>query len=128
VEENQGVTSTGGAGVAAANDAVGADTFEGSLAAFAVKGHLVHYGQASGPIPLFDLSRLGAKSAKVSRPFLWPYISTRDTLLAASARLFAAIDAGELPLTLGGQFPLADAAKAHIALEARAAGPFVLDC
>ena len=119
---------TGGAGVAAAYDAVGADTFEGSLASLAVLGHLVHYGQASGPIPPFDVSRLGARSAKVSRPFLWPYIATRETLLAASARLFAAIAAGNLPLTLGGRFALAEAGQAHAALEARAAGPFVLDC
>jgi NADPH:quinone reductase len=119
---------TGGAGVAVAYDAVGADTFEGSLSALAVKGHLVHYGQASGPIPPFDLSRLGVRSAKVSRPFLWPYIDTRVKLLAASARLFAAIGANEMPVMLGGRFPLADAGKAHTALEARAAGPFVLDC
>ncbi|WP_421851499.1 quinone oxidoreductase family protein [Novosphingobium sp.] len=119
---------TQGDGVGAAYDAVGADTFEGSLASLSIKGHLVHYGQASGPIPAFDLSRLGAKSAKVSRPFLWPYISTRDTLVAASGRLFAAIAAGELPLTLGGRFALGEAAEAHAALEARAAGPFVLDC
>lgn len=119
---------TDGAGVGAAFDAVGADTFEGSLASLAVRGHLVHYGQASGPIPPFDLSRLGAKSAKVSRPFLWPYISTRETLLGASEKLFSAIAAGQLPLELGGRFDLAEAHKAHAALEARAAGPFVLDC
>lgn len=119
---------TGGQGVHVAFDAVGADTFEGSLASLALKGHLVHYGQASGPIPPFDLSRLGAKSARVSRPFLWPYIQPRDALLAASASLFAAMAAGDLPLTLGGRFALADAAAAHTALEARAAGPFVLDC
>lgn len=119
---------TNGEGVGAAYDAVGADTFEGSLASLAIKGHLVHYGQASGPIPLFDLSRLGARSAKVSRPFLWPYISTRETLLAASASLFNAIAAGDLPLRLGGRFALVDAAMAHTALEAREAGPFVLDC
>ena len=119
---------TGGRGVDVAFDAVGADTFEGSLASLALKGHLVHYGQASGPIPLFDVSRLGAKSAKVSRPFLWPYISPREKLLSASASLFAAIAAGQLPLTLGGRFPLAQAGAAHAALEARAAGPFVLDC
>lgn len=119
---------TGGRGVDVAFDAVGADTFEGSLAALALKGHLVHYGQASGPIPPFDLSRLGAKSAKVSRPFLWPYIQPRSKLVEAAARLFAAMVAGDLPLSLGGRFPLADAASAHAALEARAAGPFVLDC
>lgn len=119
---------TGGAGVAVSYDAVGASTFEGSLSALAVKGHLVHYGQASGPIPPFDLSRLGARSAKVSRPFLGPYIDTRAKLIAASARLFASIAAGELPMMLGGRFPLAEAGQAHAALEARAAGPFVLDC
>ncbi len=119
---------TGGAGVAVCYDAVGADTFEGSLASLGVKGHLVHYGQASGPIPAFDLSRLGARSAKVSRPFLGPYIDSRAKLLAASAKLFAAIAANQLPTALGGRFPLEDAAQAHAALEARKAGPFVLDC
>lgn len=119
---------THGRGVNVAFDAVGKDTFEGSLAALALKGHLVHYGQASGPIPPFDLSRLGAKSAKVSRPFLWPYIQPREKLLSASASLFAGMAAGDLPLTLGGRFPLAQAGDAHAALEARAAGPFVLDC
>jgi NADPH2:quinone reductase len=119
---------TGGRGVDVVFDAVGKDTFEGSLASLATKGHLVHYGQASGPIPLFDLSRLGAKSAKVSRPFLWPYIHPRDKLLSASASLFAAMAAGDLPLSVGGRFPLAEAAAAHAALEARAAGPFALDC
>jgi NADPH2:quinone reductase len=119
---------TGGAGVAVSYDAVGADTFEGSLSALAIKGHLVHYGQASGPIPPFDLSRLGARSAKISRPFLGPYIDTRAKLVAASARLFASIAADELPMTLGGRFPLAEAGKAHAALEARSAAPFVLDC
>ena len=119
---------TGGRGVDVVFDAVGADTFEGSLASLALKGHLVHYGQASGPIPPFDLSRLGARSAKVSRPFLWPYIQPRAKLLSASASLFAAMAAGDLPLTLGGRFPLAEAGAAQAALEARAAGPFVLDC
>jgi len=119
---------TNGRGVDVAFDAVGHDTFEGSLGALALKGHLVHYGQASGPIPPFDLSRLGARSAKVSRPFLWPYIQPREKLVSASASLFAALSAGDLPLTLGGRFPLAQASAAHAALEARAAGPFVLDC
>ncbi|WP_226016277.1 quinone oxidoreductase [Novosphingobium sp. FKTRR1] len=119
---------TDGKGVNVAFDAVGADSFEGSLASLALKGHLVHYGQASGPIPPFDLSRLGAKSARISRPFLWPYVQPREKLLTASRSLFAAMAAGDLPLTLGGRFPLAQAAEAHTVLEARAAGPFVLDC
>lgn len=119
---------TGGTGAHVVFDAVGADTFEGSLAALALKGHLVHYGQASGPILPFDLSRLGARSAKVSRPFLWPYIQPREKLEHAAASLFAMMAAKALPLTLGGRYPLAEAGAAQAALEARAAGPFVLDC
>ena len=119
---------TEGKGAHVVFDAVGADTFEGSLAALSLKGHLVHYGQASGPIPPFDLSRLGARSAKISRPFLWPYIQPRDKLEQAAASLFAMMAAKALPLNLGGRYPLAEAGAAHAALEARAAGPFVLDC
>lgn len=113
-------------GVAVAYDAVGRDTFEGSLAALGVTGHLVLYGQASGPVPPFELGRLGAKSASVTRPFLWAYSQGPDQLRALAARFFAMAD--ELPLAIGGRFPLADAGKAHAALEARQAGPFLLDC
>lgn len=119
---------TGGQGVRVVYDAVGADTFEGSLASLGLLGHLVHYGQASGPVPSFDLSRLGAKSAKISRPFLWPFIAPRKKLLTASESLFAAMAAGDLPLKLGGRFALAEVSAAHAALEARVAGPFILNC
>lgn len=115
-------------GVAVAYDAVGQDTFEGSLASLGLRGHLVLYGQASGPVPPFQLARLGAGSLSVTRPFLWAYVEGPDALRALSARLFAMISADELPVAIGGHFPLAEAASAHRALEARSAGPFVLDC
>lgn len=119
---------TGGKGVAVAYDAVGADSFEGSLASLGLRGHLVLYGQASGPVPPFQLQRLGAKSASVTRPFLWAYLGGTERLREVAGRLFAMIAAGDLPVAIGGRFPLASAAEAHRALEARAAGPFVLDC
>lgn len=119
---------TGGAGVEVAYDAVGKDTFDGSLAVLATRGHLVNYGQASGTIPPLDISRLGAKSLSLTRPFLWAYVGTREKLVAASAALFDAMASGALPLAIGGRFPLARAADAHAALEARGIGPYVLDC
>lgn len=115
-------------GVAVAYDAVGKDTFEGSLATLGLRGHLVLYGQASGPVPPFELARLGAQSLSISRPFLWAYVEGPEALRALSARLFSMIAAGELPVTVGGHFSLAQAAEAHRALESRVAGPFVLDC
>lgn len=119
---------TGGAGVEVAYDAVGKDTFDGSLAVLATRGHLVNYGQASGTIPPLDISRLGAKSLSLTRPFLWAYVGTREKLVAASATLFDAMASGALPLAIGGRFPLTRAADAHAALEARGIGPYVLDC
>lgn len=118
---------TGGKGVDVAYDAVGRDTFEGSLAALGLRGHLVNYGQASGPVPPLDISRLGARSLTVSRPFLWAYVDTPEKLRSAAARLFGAIADGTLKVAIGGVFPLAEAARAHAALEARENGPFVLE-
>lgn len=117
---------TQGAGITVAYDAVGKDTFDGSLAVLAPRGHLVNYGQASGPIPPIDIARLGAKSATLSRPFLFAYIATRAELVAAAAAFFAAVP--DLPLGIGGRFALDQAGAAQAALEERAAGPFVLDC
>ncbi|TGQ96162.1 zinc-binding dehydrogenase, partial [Mesorhizobium sp. M4B.F.Ca.ET.200.01.1.1] len=48
---------TGGRGANVAYDAVGNDTFAGSLAALAVRGHLVSFGQASGPVGNWDIGR-----------------------------------------------------------------------
>ncbi|WP_431268916.1 zinc-binding dehydrogenase [Dankookia sp. P2] len=47
---------TGGHGVDAAYDLVGADTFDGSLECLALRGHLVNFGQSSGPIPPFAVT------------------------------------------------------------------------
>lgn len=117
---------TGGRGVDVVYDAVGRDTFEGSLAVLAPRGHLVLYGQASGPVPAFDVSRLGARSASLTRPFLWAYLESRAKLLASAASLFAAVADGRLRIEIGGTYPLAEASRAHADLEARRAGPFVL--
>lgn len=119
---------TGGKGVNVAYDAVGRDTFDGSLASLALRGHLVNYGQASGPIPPFEIARLSGKSLSITRPFLWAYLETPGELRDASASLFSAIAGGSLKVDIGGTFTLAEASRAHEALEARQNGPFVLTC
>lgn len=55
-------------GVQVASDAVGKDTFLGSLACLAPCGHLANYGQASGAVPPFGVSALFPKSNSLSRP------------------------------------------------------------
>jgi NADPH2:quinone reductase len=51
---------TGGRGVAAVFDPVGAATYETSLGLLAPRGYLVNYGQLSGTLPTIDLERLMA--------------------------------------------------------------------
>lgn len=118
---------TGGRGVDAVYDSVGRDTFEGSLACLAPCGHLVNFGQSSGPVPPFEVSRLAARSTTLSRPILFHYTAGREALDDMAAALFEALADGVLRPEPGHTFPLADAAAAHAALESRRApGPLVL--
>jgi NADPH2:quinone reductase len=111
---------TGGAGVAAVYDGVGAATFDASLAALRPRGTMVLYGGASGPVPPFELQRLAAGgSLYITRPTLVHFIATRAELLRRSGDLFDWIAQGELDVTVGATYPLAEASRAHDDLAAR---------
>ena len=79
---------TGGRGVDVVYDAVGKDTFAGSLAALAVRGHLVSFGQASGPVGDWDIGRFASKSVTVSRPNYGHYTDTPERLGPHVTRFF----------------------------------------
>lgn len=118
---------TGGRGVDAVYDSVGRDTFEGSLRCLAPLGHLVNFGQSSGPVPPFEVSRLAARSNGLFRPVVFHYAAGRAALDAMAASLFEALADGVLRPEPGRAFPLAEAAAAHSELESRrTAGPLVL--
>jgi NADPH2:quinone reductase len=111
---------TGGAGAAAVYDSVGQATFDGSLSALRPRGMMVLYGGASGPVPPFELQRLAAGgSLFITRPTLGSYIATRAELLARAGDLFSWIADGRLRVTIGGRYPLGDAARAHHDLAGR---------
>lgn len=111
---------TDGRGVSVAYDGVGADTFEQSLAVTAIRGTIVLFGAASGPVPPFDLQRLNsAGSLSVTRPTLAHFIADTDELRWRAGELFDAISAGGLDVRVGQSYRLADAAQAHTDLEAR---------
>ncbi len=112
---------TGGRGVDVVYDSVGRTTFEGSLACLRPRGLLALFGQSSGPVPAFDLNRLnGLGSLFVTRPSLAHYTRTRQELELRAGAVFEAIAAGRLRIRIGAEFPLAEAAQAHRALEGRA--------
>jgi len=112
---------THGRGADVVYDSVGKTTFDGSLASLRPRGLLVLFGQSSGTVPPFDLGRLNTMgSLFVTRPTLGNYTQDRAELELRAGAVFAAIAARELNVRIGAEFPLARAADAHSALEARA--------
>jgi NADPH2:quinone reductase len=101
-------------------DAVGKDTFEGSLQCLAPRGLLASFGTASGPIPPFDLFRLNTLgSLFVTSGAFVVHATERTELLGRARALFAAIDAGLIKVEVARRYPLADAAQAQEDLRAR---------
>jgi len=112
---------TGGKGVPVAYDSVGKDTFEGTIGSLARRGLFVSFGNASGPVPPFAPSRLAqGGSLYLTRPTLFDYIVTTEELEASASALFEVIQSGKVKIDIGQTFALADARKAHEALESRA--------
>jgi NADPH:quinone reductase len=111
---------TGGNGVAAVYDGVGASTFDASLASLALRGTLALFGAASGPVPPFDPQRLNsAGSLFLTRPTLAHYTHTADEFGWRAGELLDAIAKGVLDITVSHRYPLAGAADAHRDLEGR---------
>jgi len=110
---------TGGEGVAAVYDGVGAATFDESVASLRPRGVMVLYGAASGPVPGVETATLAQRSLFFTRPTLVHYTLTREELLARAGDLFGWIASGRLDVRIGGRYPLADARRAHEDLEAR---------
>lgn len=111
---------TGGEGVPVVYDGVGKDTFMGSLDSLRPLGMLVTYGNASGPVPPFDLLLLSQKgSLFVTRPTIMHYTAKRADLEALGAELFDVVASGQVRIEVNQTYSLADAAKAHRDLEAR---------
>jgi NADPH:quinone reductase-like Zn-dependent oxidoreductase len=110
---------TGGRGCDVVYDAVGADTFMKSFEALAVRGHLVSFGQASGPIPGIDIASFVQKSATVSRPNFGHYAATPGEVRSITDRLFRALADGVLQVEIAQAYPLREASEAHRMLESR---------
>ena len=100
----------------------------GSLDCLAVRGHLVNFGQSSGSVPPFDVSRLAARSNSVSRPILFHYLLDPGERAALAAGLFDALADGSLSVRIDKIMQLAQAGAAHEELESRrATGAVILE-
>lgn len=111
---------TQGEGVAVVYDGVGKDTFAASLDCVRVRGMMVSFGNASGPVAPFDPLLLSAKgSIFLTRPALMHYTARREELVALAAELIAMVDSGKVKIEVNHRYALKDAATAHRDLEER---------
>ena len=111
---------TDGAGVQVIYDSVGKTTFLQGFDCLAPRGMMVLYGQSSGPVEPFDPQMLNQKgSVFLTRPTLRHYTVTRAELLERADQVLGWVGDGSLQVTIGGEFPLAEAARAHRELESR---------
>lgn len=111
---------TGGKGVPVVFDSVGRSTFMDSLDCLAPRGMMVSFGNASGKPDPFDVTVLSQKgSLFLTRPTLMTYTERRDDLVQSASALFDVVCSGAVRVEIGQRYPLAEAAQAHRALEAR---------
>jgi NADPH2:quinone reductase len=120
---------TDGVGADVAYDSVGAATWRSSLDSLRPRGTAVFYGNASGPVPPFDLQELNRRgSLFVTRPKLLDHTTTADELAWRSGALHSLVTSGNLTVDIHATYPLAEAAQAHRDLESgTTAGKLLLE-
>ncbi|MDU8928200.1 quinone oxidoreductase [Alisedimentitalea sp. MJ-SS2] len=119
--EDEVTRLTEGRGVDVVYDSIGADTFAGSLTVLAPCGHLVNFGQSSGPVEPVAMSTLAEKSLTVTRPILFHYIGETEKNREMAAAVFQGFAKGILWTEAPTVLPLAEAHAAHDQLESRKA-------
>ena len=118
---------TAGRGVDFAIDGIGGDLLAKTLACVRKFGTVASIGQAAGPIPPVTVESLGpVRSLTLARPSVMAYAAEPDTYRASAAVILDVIRAG-IAADIGGNYPLAEAARAQADLEAgRTAGSLLL--
>ena len=115
-------------GVDVVYDSVGVTTFEKSLNSLRPRGLMALFGQSSGPVPPFDPGILNQKgSLYLTRPSLAHHCLTREELLWRAGDVLGWVASGKLQLRIEREYPLSQAAQAHMDLAGRkTAGKLIL--
>jgi NADPH:quinone reductase len=101
-------------------DSVGRDTFMKSLDCLKLRGLMVSFGNASGPVePISPLLLSQKGSLYLTRPTLFHYVATREQLEKSAGELFDMVSSGKVKIEVKQRLPLKDAAEGHRQLEAR---------
>lgn len=119
---------TDGKGVPVVYDGVGKNTLEDSLECLSVRGMMISFGNASGPLAEINVSKsLQPKGLYFIRPSMQHYLSTRGEIDEAAKILFEKIESGKVKIEIYKKYKLEDVVQAHKDLESRKIlGPAVI--
>ncbi len=119
---------TKGAGVPVVYDGVGRKTFDGSIDCLKIRGMMVSFGNASGPLDPCNVTKsLAPKGLYLTRPSIAHYTSTRQELDEAASKVFEMYLTKKFELNIFKRYALSDIVKAHSDLEERKIlGPAVI--
>jgi NADPH2:quinone reductase len=112
--------ANGGKRIDVVLEMVGGSTFQASYDVLAPFGRLVHFGQAGREgAPQLNPGHMMATSRGVLGFWLVHMMQRPDLMDAAMNDMLAAVEAGELEVVSGGEYPLEEARRAHEEMRAR---------
>jgi len=119
---------TNGKGVPVVYDGVGKSTLGGSLECLSIRGMMVSFGNASGPLADINVPKtLQPKGLYFIRPSMQHYLSTREEIDEAAKILFEKIESKKVKIEIFKKYKLEDVVQAHQDLESRKIlGPAVI--
>ena len=119
---------TNGDGVPVVYDGVGKKTFDGSIECLKIRGTMVSFGNASGPLDPCNVTKsLAPKGLYLTRPSIAHYTTTREDLDEAANKVFEMFKSNKFNLKIFKRYALSEVVKAHQDLETRKiTGPAVI--
>ena len=111
---------TNGKGVPVVYDGVGKNTLNGSLECLSVRGMMVSFGNASGPLAEINVPKqIQPKGLYLTRPSMQQYLSTREEIDEGSKLLFEKVGSGKIKIEIFKKYKLSEAVQAHKDLQSR---------
>ena len=119
---------TKGKGVSVVYDGVGKNTFAGSIECLKIRGMMVSFGNASGPVANIDVKKIiQPKGLYFTRPAMGQYLGTKNEIIDGTDKLFEKIKLGQIKIKIYKKYKLEDVVQAHKDLESRKIiGPAVI--
>ena len=107
-------------GVPVVYDGVGKNTFEGSLNCLEIRGMMVSFGNASGPLSDINVPKLlQPKGLYLVRPSMQHYLGTKEQIEEGAKLLFEKIESSKIKIEIFKKYSLDNVVQAHKDLESR---------